>query len=103
MAILKEYRKESSLSQQAVADYLGMARETYCRMEGSGDMPSLAVADKLAALYMCTIYDLWPELDSKRHHDFAIKMARADGKNDALESVIRTASAYSGRGIDEFC
>ena len=95
MAQLKEYRKECALSQQDVADYLGIARETYCRMEKSGDMPSLMTADKLAKLYNATVYDLWPELDSRGAYDFAIKEAIIEGKCKALDSVIRTASALA--------
>jgi len=61
---LSEYRKERGYSQQALADELGVSRQTIISLEKGRYDPSLPLAFKLAALFACQIEDLFiPEQD----------------------------------------
>lgn len=56
---LSEYRKERGFSQQALADELGVSRQTVISLEKGRYDPSLPLAFKLAALFQCRIEDLF--------------------------------------------
>ncbi|KUM29043.1 helix-turn-helix transcriptional regulator [Glutamicibacter mishrai] len=56
---LTEYRKERGFSQQALADELGVSRQTVISLEKGRYDPSLPLAFKLAALFQCRIEDLF--------------------------------------------
>ena len=48
---LKNARKEKRMSQQEVADYLGISRENISQYEAQGVTPTVETLMKLAALY----------------------------------------------------
>ncbi|MBF6673511.1 MULTISPECIES: helix-turn-helix transcriptional regulator [Glutamicibacter] len=56
---LGEYRKERGFSQQALADQLGVSRQTIISLEKGRYDPSLPLAFKLAAVFNCRIEDLF--------------------------------------------
>ncbi|UYQ77742.1 helix-turn-helix transcriptional regulator [Glutamicibacter sp. JL.03c] len=56
---LGDYRKERGFSQQALADQLGVSRQTIISLEKGRYDPSLPLAFKLAALFDCRIEDLF--------------------------------------------
>ncbi|WP_159611185.1 helix-turn-helix transcriptional regulator [Glutamicibacter sp. JC586] len=56
---LSDYRKERGLSQQALADELGVSRQTIISLEKGRYDPSLPLAFKLASLFACHIEDLF--------------------------------------------
>lgn len=56
---LSEYRKERGFSQQALADELGVSRQTVISLEKGRYDPSLPLAFKFAALFQCRIEDLF--------------------------------------------
>lgn len=56
---LTEYRKERGFSQQALADELGVSRQTVISLEKGRYDPSLPLAFKLAALFQCRIEDMF--------------------------------------------
>ena len=56
---LSDYRKERGLSQQALADELGVSRQTIISLEKGRYDPSLPLAFKLASLFVCHIEDLF--------------------------------------------
>lgn len=56
---LSEYRKEHGFSQQALADLLGVSRQTIISLEKGRYDPSLPLAFKLSAVFGCKIEDLF--------------------------------------------
>jgi putative transcriptional regulator len=56
---LKEYRKKRTLSQQALADALGVSRQTIISLENGRYDPSLPLAFQLAQEFNCHIEDLF--------------------------------------------
>ncbi len=56
---LPEFRKKRGLSQQALADLLGVSRQTVISLEKGRYDPSLPLAFKLAHVFSCTIEDLF--------------------------------------------
>ncbi|ALG27656.1 DNA-binding protein [Glutamicibacter halophytocola] len=56
---LGDYRKEHGFSQQALADQLGVSRQTIISLEKGRYDPSLPLAFKLAAVFNCRIEDLF--------------------------------------------
>lgn len=61
---LAERRKARGLSQQALADELGISRQSIISLEKGRYDPSLPLAFKLAALFGCLIEDLFtPDAD----------------------------------------
>lgn len=56
---LPEYRRERGLSQQALADLLGVSRQTVISLEKGRYDPSLPLAFRLASVFDCRIEDLF--------------------------------------------
>ncbi|MDD7582991.1 helix-turn-helix transcriptional regulator [Corynebacterium sp. 32222D000AT] len=56
---LREYRATHNLSQQKLADTLGVSRQTVISLEKGRYDPSLPLAFQLAAFFDCTIEDLF--------------------------------------------
>lgn len=56
---LPELRKARNLSQQALADMLGVSRQTVISLEKGRYDPSLPLAFKLARVFECRIEDLF--------------------------------------------
>lgn len=56
---LPDHRKERGLSQQALADALGVSRQTIISLEKGRYDPSLPLAFKLGVLFRCRIEDLF--------------------------------------------
>lgn len=56
---LKELRAERGLSQQTLADALGVSRQTVISIEKGRFDPSLPLAFQLAETFNCTIEDIF--------------------------------------------
>jgi len=56
---LPEFRRQRGLSQQALADELGVSRQTVISLEKGRYDPSLPLAFKLAEVFACRIEDLF--------------------------------------------
>ncbi|WOI53706.1 helix-turn-helix transcriptional regulator [Parvularcula sp. LCG005] len=56
---LKEWRTERGLSQQALADALGVSRQTVISIEKGRYDPSLPLAFAIARVFGCQIEDLF--------------------------------------------
>jgi putative transcriptional regulator len=61
--MLWRFRREKSrdLSQQKMADYMSVSRQTYNEWENNKHLPSLPDAMKLAKFFGCTVDDLFVE------------------------------------------
>lgn len=58
---IKLMRQANSLTQESVADFIGISRSAYSNYEsGTRELP-LAAMEKLADLYGCDIYTLYEE------------------------------------------
>ena len=55
-AVLKEYRKAHHMTQQKVADFLGLDRTTYCKYE-TFRKPEIDIILKLSQLYQISLDD----------------------------------------------
>lgn len=56
---LPDYRRERGLSQQALADLLGVSRQTVISIEKGRYDPSLPLAFKIVAVFGCRIEDMF--------------------------------------------
>ncbi|MDO4897951.1 MAG: helix-turn-helix transcriptional regulator [Rothia sp. (in: high G+C Gram-positive bacteria)] len=56
---LKELRAQAGLSQQGLADVLGVSRQTIISIEKGRFDPSLPLAFQLAATFNCRIEDIF--------------------------------------------
>lgn len=56
---LKEHRLRCTLTQQELADQVGVQRETIVRIENNKQEPSLRVAMRIAAALDVTVADIW--------------------------------------------
>ena len=56
---LSELRSERGLSQQALADLLGVSRQTIISIEKGRFDPSLPLAFRIARTFNCTIEDVF--------------------------------------------
>lgn len=64
---IAEFRKPLALSQQRVADLLGLSRVTVNKIETDKITPSLQVAQSLADILSCSIYDIF-DLDGTQRY-----------------------------------
>lgn len=61
---LREYRDRHDLSQRALADHVGVTRQTINAVEGDRYDPSVALVFKLATFFECAVEDLFhPDVD----------------------------------------
>ena len=57
---LREVRAEAGLSQAAVAAKVGIGRSGYTRIECGDRLPSLRLAQRIAAVFSKTVEELFP-------------------------------------------
>ena len=56
---LKEFRKEMKISQQELAQLVGVRRETIVHLENNRYNPSLEMAFKIAEIFDCHVEELF--------------------------------------------
>lgn len=56
---LKDYRAKSGISQERLADILGVTRQTIISIENSRYVPSLELALDMARFFRCKVEDLF--------------------------------------------
>ncbi|HFI0635184.1 helix-turn-helix transcriptional regulator [Streptococcus suis] len=56
---LKEYRKAKKISQQELAQLVGVRRETIVHLENNRYNPSLEMALKIAEIFECPVEELF--------------------------------------------
>ena len=56
---LKEFRKEKKISQQELAQLVGVRRETIVHLENNRYNPSLEMALKIAEIFDCHVEELF--------------------------------------------
>ena len=56
---LKEFRKEMKISQQELAQLVGVRRETIVHLENNRYNPSLEMALKIAEIFGCHVEELF--------------------------------------------
>jgi putative transcriptional regulator len=56
---LREYREGSGLSQERLAERVGVTRQTIISIEGGRYVPSLELALRLAKRFKCRVEDLF--------------------------------------------
>ena len=56
---LKEFRKEMKISQQELAQLVGVRRETIVHLENNRYNPSLEMALKIAQIFDCHVEELF--------------------------------------------
>lgn len=85
---IKMYREAAGHDQETLAIAIGVSRETVNRYERGKAEPSLAVADVMAHVLGCTVYDLWPSMASAGDYALAVKSACADAKAAMIDAII---------------
>lgn len=56
---LREFREKTGFSQEALAERLGVTRQTIISIEGGRYVPSLGLSLKIAALFKCKVEDIF--------------------------------------------
>ncbi len=84
--ILKIYRKSNRMTQQRVADYLGIARSTYAKYE-TMRKPELDVIIKLSVLYNTSLDDFLSPFFSESSD---ILVAKSGENSDEMQVVTKT-------------
>ena len=82
---LKKYRKEFGFTQQEVANHIGVSRETYNRYETGKAYPGLIEADALAEVLWTNVYELFPDLRSKKDYDYMMRVNKDAGYTEAID------------------
>lgn len=59
MQTLKKIREARGVKQKAVAEYLGVARQTYCRYEGQQEKMTIEQAKAVCHFLHCDIADIF--------------------------------------------
>jgi len=59
MQTLKRVREERGVKQRAVAEYLGVSRQTYCRYEGQQEKMTIEQAKAVCRFLHCDIADIF--------------------------------------------
>ncbi len=59
MSKLKSLREQRGVMQQAVAEHLGVSRQTYCRYEKDPDSMSIAQARAVCGFLHCGMGDIF--------------------------------------------
>ncbi len=98
---LKKMRKECALTQQQVADALGLERSTYTYYETGKTDPSIATLQKIMLLFGCSFADIYPFGETYAED------IKADNIKDITESFMpcsKVADNYSqyNSGTDSF-
>lgn len=58
---LKVLRAENDLTQEQLADRLGVTRQTVIAIEGDRYLPSLGLAFRIARLFKVTVEEVFPQ------------------------------------------
>lgn len=56
---LKEYRTKKNMTQEALAEKVGVTRQTVISIEGGRYVPSLELALKFAKVFKCQVEELF--------------------------------------------
>lgn len=91
---LQRYREACRYTQAEIAGALGIARETYNRIENGYSLPNLIKADMIAKKLATNVYELWPCLLSSVGYESAIAENRADERCKVRESILKTSEMF---------
>jgi len=81
---LKEFRKKSSLSQEELADELGISRQSVIALEQGRSMPSLPLAVSMCQFFHAAFEDIFEferEMDARINEDFNNLLAENENIN----------------------
>lgn len=92
---LKLLRKQNKLSQEEIANYIGVGQTTYSRYEDLKTYPDIFVIKKLAELYKITIDQLVSDIDEE---EYTIKVTEEE--RQALNSLVRKINTASSIRIE---
>ncbi len=99
---LRELRKENSLTQEQLAEMMGVARRTVSRWETGSNMPDLDILIELSDLYRVDLREI---LDGERKSETMDKELRetvlkvADYSNEEKERLMRRMHALMLAGV----
>ncbi len=83
---LKIYRMSNRMTQQRVADYLGVSRSAYAKYE-TMRMPELGIIIKLCTLYNVSLDDFFKPITEEAS---AVSVANSPDKSDEIQTVTQT-------------
>lgn len=92
MKVLKGLRKQKKLTQQDVAEIIGVDRVTLARYESGARLPSLEVLIKLADFFEVSVDYLLGRTDSPS--------AKSENKEPVLDESITKAAAHGPDGAN---
>lgn len=92
---LKLLRKQKNLSQEQIANYIGVGQTTYSRYEDLKTYPDIFTIKKLANLYGITIDQLVSDIDEE---EYTIKITEEE--RQALNSLVKKINTASSIRIE---
>ena len=90
---IRSIRANKGLTQQQLADFVGVRRETIANLERGKYSPSLELADRIACSLQCHLYDVFPSLGSKSYYLEELSYKKEQTRTATLEGVLRYADA----------
>lgn len=84
---LGERRKQAKMTQEQLAERIGVRRESVARYETGERSPSPAVAERIAEALGMDIETMWRVLYRRSGDDDSIATAGADGDGAAVEDA----------------
>lgn len=92
---LKLLRKQKDLSQEQIANYIGVGQTTYSRYEDLKTYPDIFTIKKLANLYGITLDQLVSDIDED---EYTIKITEEE--RQALNSLVKKINTASSIRIE---
>ena len=92
---LKLLRKQNGLSQEQIANYIGVGQTTYSRYEDLKTYPDIFVIKKLAELYKITIDQLVSDIDEE---EYTIKVTEEE--RVALNNLVKKINTANSIRIE---
>lgn len=92
---LKILRKQKNLSQEQIAEYLGVGQTTYSRYEDLKTYPDIFIIKKLANLYGITIDQLVSDIDEE---EYTIKVTEEE--RVALNNLVKKINTANSIRIE---
>ena len=93
--ILKIYRKSNRITQQKVADYLGVSRSAYAKYE-TMRIPNIDVLIRLAALYNTSLDDFFRPFFGEEAPKTLVANAQSVESQTVTQSEMKLLELYRG-------
>ena len=100
---IKALRSANNLTQEEVADQIGISRQKYARIESGANSITLDILSKVAEVLGVTVGDITKVLDEKKEPNNYISKENAQiSDKDALVEIIDTILENNPKQIEDY-